>query len=180
MSLSRRQLLAGTGTAFVGVTAGCSANEDGDGANDDEDGAGGGDANETSNGGDETADPETGSDIDAGPDETVLGEITVENVHDEPHTVDVIVEFDGEIEHWTTHELAAGNGLTLEREWRTGEDSFRVMARLDEEPPIQVDAGTWNDPDCLNLLALIDRNGDLSLLGDTDGGPCGGGDADFD
>ncbi|SDR32437.1 hypothetical protein [Natronobacterium texcoconense] len=165
MSLSRRHLLAGAGTALAGVIAGCSTDEEGDGE--------GGDENEAN------ADPETESEVSSNPDETILGEISVENVDDQTHTIDVIVEFDGGVEHWTTHELEAGDGLDLGREWSDGAGSFRVIARLDENDPIQVNAETWNEPDCLNLLAFVDRNGDLSVLGDTDGGPCGDGDASF-
>lgn len=179
--LPRRRLLAGAGTALAGALAGCSsdASDDAEETEAENDTAGDGtgdadsDAESGSNGDDDASgDPEA--------DGTALGEISIENVHDRSHTVDVIVEFDGEIEHWTTHELAAGDGTTLERDWPSEAGSFRLMARLDGADLTQVEPAEWNDPACLNLVAMIDRNGTLKLLSDTDGGPCGDGDASFD
>lgn len=174
--LSRRRLLAGTGTAFAGILAGCSSSaedadepEEDDETNDDTD-------TESDDG---TADDGAESDDPGEAGETILGEIGIENVHDEKHTVDVIVEVDGDIEHWTTHELEAGGGATLERDWPTDPSSFRVIVRLDDTDLSQISPSRWNDPGCLNLLALIGRDGTLSVLGGTDGGPCGDGEASF-
>lgn len=182
--LPRRRLLAGTGTALVGVLAGCSSDASDDSeeteSEDDTEADGTGDADSTADSG---AEPDSSGNADDGDDSaadgTALGEISIENVHDRSHTVDVLVEFDGEIEHWTTHELAAGDGTTLERDWPSEAGSFRLMARLDGAELTQVEPEQWNDPACLNLVAMIDRNGELKLLSDTDGGPCGDGDASF-
>ncbi|AEH35848.1 hypothetical protein [Halopiger xanaduensis] len=185
-ALPRRRLLAGAGTALAGVLAGCSSD-----ASDDSDGTDSEDGNETDDGtgdgstadSDAAPDSNDGGDTDDGGDSatdgTALGEISIENVHDRSHTVDVIVEFDGEIEHWTTHELEAGDGTTLERDWPTEAGSFRLMARLDGAELTQVEPAEWNEPACLNLVAMIDRNGALKLLSDTDGGPCGDGETAF-
>lgn len=187
--LSRRRLLAGTGTAFAGILAGCSssaedADEPDEDGEDDED-----DSDEPSNesvsgdeseGDDSESDDESeGDEGETGDGETVLGEIGIENVHDEQHTVDVIVEVDGEIDHWTTHDLEAGGGTTLERDWSTDPSSFRVIVRLDDTEVSQINPSRWNDPSCLNLLALIGRDGELSVLSGTNGGHCGDGEATF-
>lgn len=110
----------------------------------------------------------------------VLGDISVENLHDEGHTVDVVVEFGDEIDHWSTHELDADEGETIERDWPTDAGTFRVTARLDGGDPVQVTPSMWNDPDCLNLFVLVTREGDLELWSDTSGGPCGAGDPNPD
>lgn len=159
--LPRRRLLAVTGTAVTGALAGCASEDDEEN---------GGDGEE--NGGDE-ADPgeaETGSVTDG--DGTVLGEITVDNWADGTHTVDVIVEFDRVIEDWVTEELAPNTDVTLERNWPSDPGQLRVMARLDHGDPAQVTPANWNDPDCLNLYVRIGRDGELSFLSDTSGGPC--------
>ncbi|RKD93932.1 hypothetical protein [Halopiger aswanensis] len=188
-ALPRRRLLAGAGTALAGVIAGCSsdASDDSDGTNPEDEGEndddGTGDADSAADSGGESGssgDTDTDDGGDSAADGTALGEISIENVHDRSHTVDVLVEFDGEIEHWTTHELAAGDGTTLERDWPTEAGSFRLMARLDGADLTQVEPEQWNDPACLNLVAMIDRSGALKMLSDTDGGPCGDGGTSFD
>ena len=154
--LSRRRLLAAAGVAGASAVAGCTgaADEPGDGGDGD-------DENENGTSG------------------TQLGEITVENLDDGDHTVDVLVEFDGEIEHWSTHEFDEENrGVTLEAEWPDEPGAFRVTARLNEDEFTQVDPGNWSGPACINLIVLIQRDGSIQIAGVTDGGPCGGGDVD--
>lgn len=181
--ISRRRLLAGGGATLAVTVAGCAGGADDDSEpvdeTDDGDEAHGEPAESETDAETETAGGDE-DEADAVESETVLGGISIENVHGETHTVDIIVEFDGEIEHWTTHELEAGDGTTLEREWSSEPGSFRVLARLDEEELTQVEPAQWNGQDCLSLFALVDRNGELTMLGDTDGGHCGDGDAAFD
>ncbi|MFC6766969.1 hypothetical protein [Natrinema soli] len=166
--LPRRRLLAVTGTALTGAVAGCTgSDEDAGNGNGNGDGSGNGDGNETEN--------ESG-----GPSGTLLGEISVENLNDESHTVDVIVEFGGDPEHWSTHELAADSGAELERNWSTEPGAFNIVFRLDGGEPTQVTPAKWNDPACINVFALVTRNGELKILSDTDGGACGDGDATVD
>ncbi|WP_255169433.1 hypothetical protein [Natrononativus amylolyticus] len=151
--LTRRQVVAAAGAVSAGAVAGCL--DDGDDA-----------ANETDAGQGLSADviPEDG---------TTLGEIAVENLDGEDHTIDVLVEYDGEIEHWSTHDLeAGGEGASLEQSWPDEPGTFRVTARLDGEEFEQVSPAKWNDPSCLNLLVLVGRDGEIRTTGDTDGGPC--------
>ncbi|MGQ3412876.1 hypothetical protein ACT4ML_11525 [Natrinema sp. LN54] len=167
--LPRRRLLAATGTALTGAVAGCMGGDDGNG----DGGNGNGD-------GDESADPETGSETTEAASGTLLGEISLENMHDEAHTIDVIVEFGDGPEHWSTHELPENDGAELERNWPTEPGSFSVMFRLDGGEPTQVTPARWNDPDCVNLFAMIGRNGELTVPSTTEGGPCSSGDATLD
>ena len=154
--LSRRRLLAAAGTVCTGAVAGClGGGDEGDG-NGTGDDAANGDGNET------TA---TGG--------TRLGDITVDNLDDAAHTIDVIVEFDREIEAWATDALEASGGTTLERNWPSEPGQFRVTVRLDQGEPVEVTPADWNEPSCLNLFVRIDREGKLTILSDTSSGPCG-------
>ena len=178
--LPRRRLLALAGTGAAATIAGCASSDDDPGGDDD---AGNGDA--TGGGDDDPGDDDaTGGDDETGSTDdtegTVLGDIPVENLHDEAHTIDVLVEFGDEIEHWSTQELAVDDGATLDRDWSTDPGEFRVTTRLDRGEPRQIAPEKWNDPDCLNIFVLVTRQGDLEVWGDTDGGPCGDGEAEPD
>lgn len=148
--LTRRRVLAAGSIAAAGALAGCtsSAEEDDEGS------------------GDEPTEP-------AG---TILSDITVENLSGEAHTVDVIVEFDDAIEHWTTHHLDdERTSAELEPEWPSEAGSFRLLVRLDEDETnlTEVTPAKWNDPSCLSLLITIGRGGTLRIYSDTQGGSCG-------
>lgn len=170
--LPRRRLLAATGTAVTGAVAGCTGSDDsGDSG---KGGNGDGQKGETDADGGET----DGATTDA--EGTILGEITVDNLDSAAHTVDIIVEFDREIEDWATEALEAGDGTTIERNWPSEPGRFRVTTRLDQGEPIEVTPANWNDPPCLNLFVRIDREGQLTVLSDTTSGPCGDGGASGD
>lgn len=168
--LPRRRLLAVSGTALAGGLAGCSS-DDGNGNGDD-----GGNGDNGKDDGNEPEETETESTTDL--EGTILGNITVDNSNDSSRTVDVLVELDREIESWETVDLATNEEASLEREWSTDPGNFRVTARLDGETLVQVTPAKWNEPDCLNLLVRINGDGTLTIHGNTDGGPCGTGDAD--
>ena len=169
--LTRRRLLAVSGVATMGAVAGCT------GSSDDEEGEenGGNGSENDGNGNGDDGDEDGGENGETRTETsgTVLGGITVENLHEEAHTVDVLVEFAGEIEHWTTHGLeAGGDGADVERDWPTEAGDFRVTLRIDGDEIRQVTAARWNDPDCLSLVVLIDRTGNVRVTGDTDAGVC--------
>ncbi|APW97252.1 hypothetical protein CHINAEXTREME_05465 [Halobiforma lacisalsi AJ5] len=180
--LSRRRLLAGTGTVLAGGLAGCSTEEGENDGTTDGDGDGNGDDSgvETETGTETETETENGNDDSSASDGTILGDIRIENVDDGSHTVDVVVEFGDEIEHWSTHELESADGTELERDWTTEPGSFRVTARLDGDDPVQVDPETWNRAPCLELVVLVDRDGELTVLADADGEHCGDDDGDED
>ncbi|RZH68826.1 hypothetical protein [Natrinema altunense] len=162
----RRRLLAATGTALTGAVAGCTGSD------------GNGDGNGEENGNSDR--DAAASDPDSGADGTLLGTISLENLDDETHTIDAIVEFGDGPEHWSTHELTGDSGVELERNWPSDPGDFRVMFRLDGGEPTQVTPAELGDSSCVNVFALVDRNGELKILSDTDGGPCGDGDAAVD
>ena len=141
--LTRRRLLAAGGVAAAGAVAGCSSSQ----ASED------GDDNPT--------------------DGTVLGDVSVENLHGEEHTVDVMIEFDDEIVHWSTHRLDGTEpGTELERDWPDEPGTIRLTVRHNEGSTTHVTPAMWNDPPCLNLMIWVDRSGDLSVMSSTTGGPC--------
>lgn len=169
-AIPRRRLLAVTGTALTGAVAGCTGSDDS--------GNGNGDGDGSTDGDDPTG--SDGTDSDEGSSGTLLGNVVVENLDDAAHSVDVIVEFDGEPEHWSTHGLEGGEGVDLERDWSSEPGAFRVLVRLDGGDPTQITPERWNGPDCVNVFVLIGREGGLTISGDTGGGPCGEGEATVD
>ncbi|WP_255193737.1 hypothetical protein [Natronobeatus ordinarius] len=163
--LTRRGLLAGAGAVTAVTVAGCLGEDD-----DPSTGADGLDGTDATGDGDAEAETEAGGDDSAG---TVLGEIVVENLDDGSHVVDVLVELDGEIEHWSTHDLeAGGEGVTIEPDWPADAGEFRLTVRLDEEEFTEVTPAQWNDPSCLAVLVLVGRDGGLRITGDTASGAC--------
>ncbi|MFP9190091.1 hypothetical protein [Natronosalvus vescus] len=155
--LTRRKVLAASGAVGAMAIAGCTSSAEED---------------DGESGDDEGNSPE--------PTGTRLGEITVENLDDQGHTVDVLVEFDGEIDHWSTHEFDdTTEGVTLEGDWPDQRGDFRVTARLDEGEFTQVTPTNWSNPACLNLIIFVRRDGTIRIAGVTDGGPCGDGDVDI-
>ncbi len=167
--ITRRRVLAVASATTMGAVAGCtsSGEEDENGGDD-----------ETADGGDET---ETESSETDGQTGTVLGDITVENMDETSHTVDVLVEFDGEIEDWTSESLEeSGESTTLERNWPSDPGSIRIVARVDGDEFTEATPADWNDPDCFNLYVSVRDADGVTIAADTDSGPCGSGDTDVD
>ncbi|ELY55113.1 hypothetical protein [Natronolimnohabitans innermongolicus] len=146
--ISRRRLLAVSGVGLVGVAAGCTSSSDASDENGDED--------------DQTED-------DA---HTVSGGIIVDNLDDEAHTIDLLVEFDGEIEAWETETLEGGNSATLERDWDADREGFRVTARLNEGDPIDITPSGWNESDCLSIFVRITDDERMTYSSNTSPGHC--------
>lgn len=112
------------------------------------------------------------SDGDAEPDGTRLVAASVQNQHDEPHVVDVIVEFDNAIEHWSTHELedkTGNNNIELERNWPSEAGEFRVTARLDQDGDTVVERTPEDleNPDCANLQIEVNTDGVVNIFNDS-------------
>ena len=164
---TRRHLLVGGATAGLAAIAGCLGGDDADdGADDDEvDDAGDEDDNESGSPGD--------TDEQSAVNGTVLGDITIDNLDDQKHEVDVLVEIGGDTHAWVDYELEERTGsVELDREWPSDEGGFLVRVRLDRGPPVDIRPEQWNDPDCLNLVLVVDANGELRITGDTTSGFC--------
>lgn len=150
---TRRRLLAVGGAATVAGLAGCSGAEN--------------TANAAAEGETEPSQASTGS---------VLETISLENLDDQSHTLDVFFERDGEVEYWRTHELEAtgedDSSLTLDGEWPTEPGRFKLIIRLDDDTRAQFTSTQLPDRDCQKLVILVSREGDLSILTDVSNEGC--------
>lgn len=164
---TRRRFLAAAAGGWMAATAGClSGGDDGDEGTEDDEPA---------------EDPETGSDNSTDDEDetpsvtgTVLGDITIDNLHDAAHTVDVRVEINGETQAWVSKDVESRTGsVELEQTWDTTGGDFSVQVRLDGANFIEVTPDDWNDPDCISLIVVIDSSGTLRVAGDTTRGFCG-------
>ena len=108
----------------------------------------------------------------------VLETISLENLDDSDHTVDVIIRWSDEIDYWTAHELGAisdggDSSLTLDSGWQTEPGEFQLTVRLDNDSRARFSSTQLPDRDCLHLLVMVSREGELSILTDVSGGLCG-------
>jgi len=171
---TRRRILAAAGALGVSATAGCLSGDESDSDDGADDGSS--DTGQTDDGTDDATDPsnESGStDESSSIEGTVLGNISVDNLHDAAHTVDVQVELNGSMESWVSKEIESRTGsVTLDRSWDGTGGEFRVRVRLDGTEFVEVTPADWNSPDCLSLIVVIDQSGALRIAGDTTGGFC--------
>lgn len=145
---SRRRLLALGGAATVGAVAGCLDN------------------GETT----DTAAAPAGE----GP---VLETIALENLNSRSHTLDIIIQWDDEIEYWEEHELDAitdsgDSSQLLDSGWPTEPGEFQLTVRLDDGTRERFATSELPDRDCLSLVVLVSREGELSILTEVSGGAC--------
>lgn len=146
---SRRRLLAVGGAVTVGALAGCMDS---------------GNTAETT--------PES--------DGPVLETIILENLNSHSHTLDIIIQWNDEIEYWNKHELDAisdsdgDSSRLLDSGWPTDPGEFQLTVRLDDGTPAQFSSTELPDRDCQNLVVLVSRDGELSILTDVSGGACVG------
>jgi len=142
---TRRRLLAIGGAVTAGALAGCS-------------------------GGGPTGNAASASDG------TALEAITLENLNDRSHTLDIIIQRNDEIDHWTTHELSAVGDDTssqeLDADWSTEPGAFQLTVRLDDDSRAQFSSSQLADRDCLDLVVMVTRQGELTILTDVSGGSC--------
>jgi len=145
---TRRRLLALGGAITAGAVAGCSGPEN-------------------------AAEAGSTPEASAGP---TLQTISLQNLDDDDRTVDVIAQWVDTIEYWETHELGSINGdssLTLDSGWPTDPGEFQLTVRLsDDDTRAGVSSADLPDHDCLDLVVLISREGELSILTDVSGGEC--------
>lgn len=174
---TRRRFLAVAGALGVGAMAGCLSGDDSepDDTSDDDaddttaDGSGDG----TDDGTDESSTDSESDGDETSVDGTVLGDISVDNLHDGSHTVDIQVELGGSMEAWVSKDVDGRTGnVSLERTWSEAEGDFNVRIRLDGEEFVEVTPDDWNDPDCISLIVVIDSSGSLRISGDTTSGFC--------
>jgi len=141
---SRRRLLAVGSAVSVGALAGCVGN------------------------GETTRETPRGD----GP---VLETIALENLNSRSHALDIIMQWDDEIEYWEEHELgpisdSGDSSLLLDSGWPTDPGDFQLTVRLDDGTRARFSSTELAEQDCQNLVVLVSREGELSLLTDVAGG----------
>lgn len=112
---------------------------------------------------------------EASEDGTRLHSVSVVNRHDDSHTVDVLIEYEDEINHWSTHTLGddgENNDVVLEQEWPNEAGEFKITVRLDESEVIDRTPEDFNHPECLELKIEIEPNAELNVWGVLDSSRC--------
>ncbi|KTG08534.1 hypothetical protein AUR64_17815 [Haloprofundus marisrubri] len=100
---------------------------------------------------------------------TQLSELHLGNSHVEAHSIDLIVRRDGELVHWTSHELDGvennvSDGETLDLSWSETPGSYVISARLDGAENWETFAlSDLGDAPCYRLLVKIDHEGRLGI-----------------
>ena len=105
------------------------------------------------------------------PESVRLQELSVQNNHDEPHQVQLAVEADDDVLHLGTYDLEPeGGSTTVEGDWNTEVDSYRIHARLDEGEIKSTDVtdGIPESATCVRVLARIDAGGRLAIWNGAD------------
>ncbi|MES3517871.1 MAG: hypothetical protein PPP58_09435 [Natronomonas sp.] len=100
-----------------------------------------------------------------------LGEVHVQNNHDEDHEVQLAIEADDEVLHLGTYSLGTdARNEHITGDWTDTADSYRVHARLDdgEVQTVDVSEDVGEANDCASVLIRIDPAGEFGIWH----GPC--------
>lgn len=151
---TRRRLLAAGGAVTVAGIAGCSRVE---------------------NTAESEPTPNEPTESDQ-PEPPLLESISLENLNDQSHTLDIIIQRNDEIVYWTTHELSAisepTSSIALDSELPTEPGAFQLVVRLDDDTRAQFSSTELPERDCIDLVVMITREGGLSILTNVSGGRC--------
>jgi hypothetical protein len=95
-----------------------------------------------------------------------LGELSVQNNHEESHQVQLAVEAGDGMLHLGTYQLeAGGSSTTIEGEWNDEPGAYRIHARLDdgEIRTASVTDGVNEGAECVRVLVRVDNEGALAV-----------------
>jgi hypothetical protein len=150
--VSRRQVVAGGAAVGVGLLAGCLGG-DGEGGNQLESGSGGSDGGGSR-----------------------LAYVRVANWDALSHTFHVLVERDGDIVHWSSHELdGKGSDIpteTVDTSWADGPGSFVISVRVDDSEEWKTFDVSGRDGDCYGIEARVTDGGEQGLWYEEDPDSC--------
>jgi hypothetical protein len=150
-NVSRRQLVGGLTAAGVGLLAGCLGG-DGEGGNQLEGGDGSGGSGSR------------------------LAYVRVANWDGLSHTFHVLVERDGDIVHWSSHELdGKGSEIpteTVDTSWADDPGSFVISVRVDDSDEWKTFDVTGRDGDCYGIEARVTDDGGQGLWYEEDPDSC--------
>ncbi|SFG63112.1 hypothetical protein SAMN04488063_2653 [Halopelagius inordinatus] len=163
-TLSRRRLLSisAVGAAGLAGCGGTNARNDDDGGED-----GGGEESET--------DSERDSTSARTDEETSLGYVRVVNLHDQAHTMHVLVERRGEVAFWSSYRLGTDSDGTTRRvdgPWTENAESYTVHFRIDEREEWRTFATEKTDFPCYGLEGRIGADGQLGVWVEDTPGAC--------
>jgi hypothetical protein len=103
----------------------------------------------------------------AGSSTSRLAYVRVANWHAEPHTVHVLVERDGDLVHWSSHDLAARDDeittQPIDQTWADGQAEFVVRVRIDDRPTWKVFDLAGREGNCYGVEARVDEQGSLGV-----------------
>lgn len=102
----------------------------------------------------------------SGPQTVRLGELSVQNNHDEAHRVQLAVGTAESLLHLGTYDLdASGSSTTVKGDWSEESASYRVHAKLDdgEIRTADVTQGITDDASCVRVLVRVDNKGNLGI-----------------
>ncbi|WP_336135062.1 hypothetical protein [Natronomonas amylolytica] len=100
-----------------------------------------------------------------------LGELAVENNHEEAHQIQLAIEDGEEVLELGTYDLEAGGSTTVEGEWLEEAGDYRIHARLDDGEVRTADISEkgGEEVDCVRVLVRVGRGGRLDIW---DGAGC--------
>ena len=101
-----------------------------------------------------------------------LSEIHAENTDTVGHTIRVLVEFDGELVHWSATEVAGFDSFSgepgdveLARTWPDAAGKVTIYARLDDEEEwTSENLGETIKGSCAAVHLSVGRDGDLTIM----------------
>jgi hypothetical protein len=103
----------------------------------------------------------------AGSSTSRLAYVRVANWHGQAHTVHVLVERDGDLVHWSSHELAARAGdittQPIEQTWADEQAEFVVRVRVDDQRQWKVFDLAGREGDCYGVEARVNDQGGIGV-----------------
>jgi hypothetical protein len=103
----------------------------------------------------------------AGSSTSRLAYVRVANWHRADHTVHVLVERDGDLVHWSSHDLAARDGeittQPLDQTWADEQAEFVVRVRLDDQRRWKVFDLAGREGDCYGVEARVNEQGRIGV-----------------
>jgi hypothetical protein len=103
----------------------------------------------------------------AGSSTSRLAYVRVANWHESAHTVHVLVERDGDLVHWSSHDLAARDGdittQPIEQTWADERAEFVVRVRVDDQRRWKVFDLARREGDCYGVEARVNEQGSIGV-----------------
>ena len=96
-----------------------------------------------------------------------LAYVRVANWHTAAHTVHVLVERDGSLVHWSSHDLPGRDSeittRPLDQTWVDEQSEFVVRVRIDDQNTWKVFDLAGREGDCYGVEARVDEQGSVGV-----------------